>query len=109
MPTYRQIFWKSVKIVKVPSLWFFALLAAVLGAGGSLEYIYQSTGLGSQATPLEDFFAGLIEGGFFNPQTLLTLTKTMVTAPLFFIQLLLVYTILIALVILTLWLIIVSQ
>tara|TARA_Y100000310_G_C20583052_1_gene763962 strand:- start:327 stop:1271 length:945 start_codon:yes stop_codon:yes gene_type:complete len=109
MHTYKQIFKQAIKIAWFnPSLWIFGLLVALLGNAGEIELILGSAGFGGEGILLS-FWQGLAEGGLFTIVGIKTFFGIILTSPFYFFSISLIMLTVIALSILTIWLVIVSQ
>lgn len=105
MYTYRQIFKQALRIAThKPSLWFFGLFATLLGSAGELEVLLGNYGLSGNNTAF-DFISGLVQGGLVSSAGWQGLKAN----PIFGFFLVTVFLLLLAVSVLVIWLVIVSQ
>lgn len=109
MYTYRKIFLQALRVtVQHPGLWFFGFFVALLGGGGEIGVLLSGYGF-SQNDIIGSFINGLAEGGLFSMAGLRGLTTVLLTHPGYLVVAVLIGVAALALAILTIWLITISQ
>lgn len=109
MYSYSQILKQALNVAwKYPVLWVFGLFAAILGSAGEIELLLG----GFQFSPdsaLVSFWYGLFQGGFFTAEGLKGFLGLTVVSPLSLFFITFIFLIVLALTILIVWLVVVSQ
>lgn len=109
MYSYSQVLKKAAQIAwKHPTLWFFGLLASVLGSAGEIELIFGGFQF-SQDSSLFSFWQGLAQGGFFTFKGIQGFAGLLLVNPLSLFFITFIFLLVSALTIIVIWLVVVSQ
>ncbi len=106
MYQYREIFRQAFKIAfKYPAVWFFGLMAALLGTSGEAEVFFASYNNSGWLA----FWQGLSSGGLFSAQGLQGLVKFFLDSPLFVVLFALLALIMLGMTVFITWLMVIAQ
>ena len=106
MYRYREIFKQAAKVAfKYPVIWFFGLLAALLGTSGEAEVFFSSYANSGWLT----FWQALANGGLVSAEGIRGLTKVFFDSPLFVAVFALASLVVLGLTVFITWLVVIAQ
>ncbi|NUM25851.1 MAG: hypothetical protein HUU49_04520 [Candidatus Buchananbacteria bacterium] len=103
---YREIFKQAAKVAfKYPAIWFFGLMAALLGTSGEAEVFFSSYANSGWLS----FWQNAAAGGLFSGGGLRGLTALFVQSPAFVVMAVLAGLIVLGMTVFITWLVVISQ